>query len=709
MTKQKSLLDDNYSSYWLDDSTKVFDDSIEKNHEDANSIERVVKLASIRRATANFVRILTSNDKIDVKFSSGKTSYTDGKNVVIAADDNPKHFDSMVGLALHEGSHCMLSDFDFLRTINDSQHNGIFYGALHPKIRRMFPLNLNDPYNAEDMETIISIRKYIQFIMNIVEDRRIDSYVYRMAPGYRPYYDAMYERYFFNSDVEKNLKHNPDWRIPTIENYVNWLLMMFSPHFTPRALPGLTKMVRMIDLPNIRKYDNNSFVPAYINWKVEKSNVHYDIYEYDQFSPLWKVANELFIEIIKQAKKFADDNNQPFTLDGSPMKGDMDGSQLELGEENELPNLDAAPGKYNPAKGNKAMEKIRENLKGNMKKKKLNKTQQKQIETMESADARITETSDPIYGKIPCLVTKRFSKDILVSGWFPFTRCSMGYGRDSGTPYMHEDPQSREGVIAGIRMGQILAHRLQLRNDPTITHFTRQQQGKIDRRILAQLGMDIEQVFKRTTVENFRPAMLHLSLDASGSMGGKKWRKVMTVATALAYAAEKVRNLDVVITLRGNIGYSGIPTVAVVHDSRSAGFHKVRQLFPYLSSTGSTPEGLCFASTLEMIEECASTHSVFFINFSDGEPNCSFKHNGKTFDYGGYTAYKQTKAVMNRIREAGVRVMSYFISDYGDAPPEYTGVRKAFTDMYGQDAMFVNVNNVTQVLKTLNKLLLIRE
>jgi hypothetical protein len=284
----------------------------------------------------------------------------------------------------------------------------------------------------------------------------------------------------------------------------------------------------------------------------------------------------------------------------------------------------------------------------------------------------------------------------------------MGYGRDSGTPYMYEDPQSREGVIAGIRMGQILAHRLQLRNDPTITHFTRQQQGKIDRRILAQLGMDIEQVFKRTTVENFRPAMLHLSLDASGSMGGKKWRKVMTVATALAYAADKVRNLDVVITLRGNVGYSGIPTVAVVHDSRTAGFQKVRQLFPYLSSTGSTPEGLCFASTLEMIEECASTHSVFFINFSDGEPNCSFKHNGKLFDYGGYTAYKQTKAVMHRIREAGVRVMSYFISDYGDAPPEYTGVKKAFTDMYGQDAMFVNVNNVTQVLKTLNKLLLVR-
>ena len=99
MTKHKSTSqqDDHYSSYWMDDS------AIEMTSDTSNSIERVVKLASIRRATANFVRILTSNDKLDVKFSSGKTSYTDGKNVVIAADDNPKHFVSMVGLALHEG------------------------------------------------------------------------------------------------------------------------------------------------------------------------------------------------------------------------------------------------------------------------------------------------------------------------------------------------------------------------------------------------------------------------------------------------------------------------------------------------------------------------------------------------------------------------------------------------------------------------------
>ncbi|MFN9901950.1 MAG: hypothetical protein ACK55Z_24845, partial [bacterium] len=55
---------------------------------------------------------MTNDAKIEVAFSSGKDSYTDGKKVVIAAEDDSKYFDSMVGLALHEGSHCLLSDFN---------------------------------------------------------------------------------------------------------------------------------------------------------------------------------------------------------------------------------------------------------------------------------------------------------------------------------------------------------------------------------------------------------------------------------------------------------------------------------------------------------------------------------------------------------------------------------------------------------------------
>ena len=44
-------------------------------------------------------------------------SYTDGKTVTIGSKLDDKLFDPSVGLALHEGSHIKLSDFDFLRNL----------------------------------------------------------------------------------------------------------------------------------------------------------------------------------------------------------------------------------------------------------------------------------------------------------------------------------------------------------------------------------------------------------------------------------------------------------------------------------------------------------------------------------------------------------------------------------------------------------------
>jgi hypothetical protein len=694
-----------------------FDDDINTNEESA-SLERLVKLATIRRAVSNFVRILTSDSSIEVKYSSGKDSYTDGKVVVISADENTDNFDPMVGLALHEGSHCLLSDFPFLKVVSQQDQN--FYAALHPTLRKMVKVTditdavrlSNEYYEIvqKNKETIATLRRYIHTLMNLIEDRRIDSYVYKNAPGYRPYYDAMYTKYFFNKDVEKNMLYNPEWRKPTIENYVNWLLMIISPHFDKKALPGLPKMVNLLDLNNIRRFDSTRMSEVF-TWKTSKETVNNVVgdlyptgtaYDFEQFPPLWKVANELMIEILRRAKFYAEptpeDGNDGF--DGLDLSDDFDSDDME----NEgLPNYDLPQKKFNAKKAQKAMEKMKDVMNQKLKKKKLRRNEEQQIESMDSADADMKESGDPIYGKIPCLVTKKLTKDIMRSHWFPF---SNRWSIESANQMNSDYNPAYKGFLAGLRMGAILANRLQVRNDPTITHFTRQQHGKIDRRILAQLGMDIENVFKRTTVDQYNPVLLYLSIDASGSMHGSKWTQVITVATALAYASSKVRNLDVVITLRGNLG-TGLPTVAVVYDSRVDTFAKAKSLFPHLTASGSTPEGLCYPATLELMESCAKTHTTYFINFSDGEPGCGFSYNGRTFDYGGHSACKQTKGVVNRMREIGIRVMSYFITDgyYGAGNSSKT----AFKDMYGHDAEFVDVRNVLQVLKTLNKLLLIKE
>jgi hypothetical protein len=711
-----------HSSFWINDSSNVFDfdDDINVTEESAG-LERIVKLATIRRAVTNFVRILTNDSSLEVKYSSGKDSYTDGKVVIISADDNTANFDPMVGLALHEGSHCLLSDFDFLRALHTDDM--VFYRALHPTLRKMVRMNDITPdvmLGAEfstmykhNKDSIDTLRKYLHTLMNLIEDRRIDSYVYKNAPGYRPYYDAMYNKYFFNKDVEKNMRHNPEWRQPTVENYVNWLLMIISPHFDSTALPGLDKMVKILNLQNIRRFDSPK-MPVHYNWAANSQDtisanvlgLAYTVpeaYDQVQFPALWTVANELMIEILRRAKFHAESQTEGGSGEGLDGLDIMDESDLDDMEGEGLPNYDIPQKRFNAQKAKKAMEKMKDVMDRKTKKKKLRRDEQEQITTMENAAADMTESNDPIYGKIPCLVTKKLTREIMRSDWFPFAnRWSMdhNYNNDPNRNYGYK------GFLAGLRMGSILANRLQVRNDPTITHFTRQAHGKIDRRILSQLGMDIENVFKRTTVDSYNPVLLYLSIDASGSMSGEKWTQVMTVATALAFASGKVRNMDVVITLRGNLS-SGLPTVAVVYDSRVDSFVKAKTLFPHLHTAGSTPEGLCYPATLELMEECAKTHTTYFINFSDGEPGCGFRYNGRHIDYGGENAYKQTKGMVNRIRELGIRVMSYFITD----GHYYSGSnsKTMFKDMYGQDAEFVDVRNVIQILKTLNKLLLIKE
>jgi hypothetical protein len=732
----------NYSSYWMDFDDGGFDDAAGSRSlasiVESSDTERIVKLASVRRAVANFVRIITNSDKINVEFSSGKDSYTDGTNVVIAAEDDSKHFDSMVGLALHEGSHCLLSDFNINKNLLNRLEWWKFVLAAKPSLREVLGKNYNEGDITHDGKGAAAVRKQVHsmqgvigMIMNIVEDRRIDSYVYKNAIGYRPYYDAMYTKYFFNSDIEKNMKHNPDWRKPTVENYINWLINIFHPQFDRNALPGLSQMVDMIDLKNIRRFDSDARLPDnFSDWKFSNTPAPWIEYwteqkipqysefaraanytlDYDSLPLLWKVGNDIFETIIQYVANYGQEvQKQKGEGEGAgqSITIDVGGVEMEM-DSNKLPNLDinqptvqVKVGKFNDKKAKRAMDKMKQVMQRENRRKKLMQREKKDIELLEQADAKITEAGDNIVGQFPCLVTKKLTQQIMESNVFPFSRYDY---ITNGTRKLVKCDTTEAAVVKGVRMGQVLAHRLAVRNDPQITHFTRQEHGKIDRRILSQLGMDIENVFKRTTVDNYKPVMVHLSLDASGSMSGRKWEKCITVVTAMAYVSSKIQNVEVVITLRGD---NEIPMVAVAYDSRRDTFQKVRSLFPYLRTNGSTPEGLCFKATLDLITECSGEYDVYFINFSDGEPGTSIRRKGEYNSYGGPMAYEHTRRQVQVMRDAGVKVLSYFISDYQDTSRiQYSSAYNPFKKMYGEDAVFINVQNVTEVLRTLNNLLI---
>jgi len=718
-----------HSQYWMDE--ELYDD--EDVTEDGISFARITRLAATRRAVANFVNILTGRNDIIVRYSSGKESYTDGKQVIISADDNPDHFDSLVGLALHEGSHILLSDFTYLESLHDVErqlggygwdtswasrvdvrgindpHTSVLKFLFHPAIAAQLPTpNLNIVEDALRYKTVAAEHlKNVRVLMNILEDRRIDRWVYRSAGGYRPYYNALYERYFFTGEMGKNLKWNPEWREMTIENYINRLLFCFHPDASPEALPGLKELIGLMDLANIDRV-----APGSTAWL---SSFHY----MDQ-PRLWQDANLIYAYILRFAA-LAEQTKQQKGQPAQIPEGML--SQI-LEATNGLPNLDPMdmepqdvegpeltkggkekPRNFNDKRGKSQIQKAKEVLTGNVKKKKAKKQEIEQAAALEQANAKMVDLKgDGIPGG-QCMVTRRLTESMLQQNWFIFA--SLWGGRDTTMARVRN---------AGRRMGQVLVHRLQVRNDPVTTKNTRLPQGGLDRRLLAQLGMEITSVFQKSRVDTYKPAMLHLTLDASGSMSGRKWEKVMTIATALAYVGTKMRNIDTVITLRGG---NDLPMVCVVFDSRKDQFTSWSKWMMKLQPAGSTPEGLCFKATMELILECAPTHDVYFINFSDGEPmfhldtrpigtkrkRGSYHWEGFC-NYGGEVAERHTRAQVQNMREHGVKVLSYYINDHSWQKQEHDRSWAAFKRMYGQDAAYVNVENATEVIRTLNKLLL---
>jgi hypothetical protein len=161
--------------------------------------------------------------------------------------------------------------------------------------------------------------------------------------------------------------------------------------------------------------------------------------------------------------------------------------------------------------------------------------------------------------------------------------------------------------------------------------------------------------------------------------------------------------------------------VSVVYDSRRDQFPKFVQHMRKLEPAGATPEGLCFKATMDLILECKDTHDVYFINFSDGEPSFGYnsdtalgksgKHRGyrEYFSYAGEVATKHTRTMVQQLRDANVKVLSYFITEtYKHSYNGPSAAKAVFQKMYGEDAVMVNVENASEVLRTLNSRLLVR-
>ena len=679
-----------YSSFWMNDENDEYNELFGVTEDKGRDL---VQLASYKRAISNFVNIVTG-DSIPVTFNNKDESFTDGKKVVIGANLTEKNFDIAVGLALHEGSHIKLSDFNFLKNLEVNIPAEVFVLAEKKGFSKY------------------DVIGHLKNLLNYVEDRRIDNYIFKTSPGYKGYYHSMYNKYFYSKVIDRMLLSS-EMREESWESYEARIINLHNKNRQLGALKGLKDIWNTIGLMNIGrlKSSEDAYFVAENVYRIILSNL-------SDFTPEKEDGNSESTGNSKDSENSetgsgsssggSDDN----TMSDEQFEDLLDSVENNSGSSKNMSNDDGSESKELSEAQKKqlqnALKKQQTFLDGDVTKSKMSKKNLNDIKAIDESGASYENVGSGVdksyrYDLKPgkgtkCLVVKKLTKALIESNQF---RCATKYNLDN----YNGDSSWRNNynfVEEGLRIGTVLGRKLQVRNEENTTKYTRKDSGRLDKRLIAELGFGNANVFSQTFVDKFNKVFVHLSIDASGSMSGTKWNKAMTSAVAMIKAADMVGNIEVVVSIRTTHEASGrfssntdVPFIMVCYDSRVDKLVKVKSLFGALDVSGTTPEGLCFEAIMDDLIPSSNTQESYFINYSDGQPY----YGNKEIYYSGHTAEVHTKKMVNIMREKGIKVLSYFIGGDYDSDRD----NKAFTNMYGSDAEFVNVTNVIDIARTMNK------
>lgn len=667
--KKKVQSEKHYSSFWWDDAWATDGGSRFNGYSSgvkvpaSSDLVKLIKLTSYQRAIANFVKIVTKQD-IPVVFG-GATSYTNGKQVTIASDISDKNFDVAVGLALHEASHVKLTDFQALSSYLKS-----------------------DLAPAYDVSTL-------KILVNIIEDRRIDNYIFKSSPGYRAYYHKMYDHYFNNEMVTKSLV-SLSWRNPLItEHYIFRIANLTNPLTDVNALPGLKEIINMIDVKDIGR----------LNSTVEVIDLAH------------KVLNKM-LEQVNTNKSDAqkDPNLEDMSVqsgvtadgDGTPSNGNTDAmSELTADEERKV---------------QQAWNKQKDFIAGEIKKPLSTKGLQSRLEEVSKLDLDLQMVGGDKAG-FQCIIYNLSKKLYLRQLVGLIKKYDISSGEDKiniikqisdlsgaavrsgdslrinnvGLPYFLTGygVRAAESIQRGLDLGSLLGKKLSIRNEERSLVHNRLMSGHIDNKRLSHAGYGIETVFKQIHIDRYKQACLHISLDLSSSMNGRKWEETVQMCTAIVKAATYVQNLRVQVSLRAtqDSGRKEVPMLIFAYDSKYNDIRHYIELMSKFQPVNCTPEGLCFDALMKkgLIIPTSSDCTSYFLNISDGEPGMQ--------NWGGSQAVEFTRTMVNKMRnEMGVNILSFFVTDYSKA-----NLSDSFIKMYGKDAKIVAADDVTNIARELNK------
>jgi len=744
------------SSYWYDEYDTSYD-YLDKYTDWATTTDYTAykktndlyKLSSVRRAISNFVQIVTQKN-IPVTFATKSDSKTDGERVILSADVDD-NFDVSVGLALHEGSHIVLSDFKLLKAMSEVKDR-IYWDkrgiadANAKSVEEGLPLAYPDLDSVDSLikRTIANHTKYttqlseiylstgkigkygiptnevidiISGLTNWVEDRRIDMFIYKSAPGYREYYTSMYDHYFNDKIVTKGIKSD-EFTEETFESYMFRIINLMNESSDLSKLKGLRAIYRSLKLNDIARLKNST----------DSLDLAIDIVaEILKYVPYTK-EGDLNKQQSASGQSNGEQDEESQEGEGQGQSGDEenndsgngigmnpDGINGEQSDSNS--NADAAPtagdvnGKDMLSKSAlqqlaKKFQKQKDFINGNIKKKNVTKTELDKLKDIQESGTELVrvggdyERNGNRVGKgVDCIVVKQLTDKLTESDDFPFT------GKDWQTRQPHR--RFEEEVRKGINLGIILGKKLQIRNESRETVFSRLKKGKIDGRMIASLGYDNENVFYTNEVDQFKKGNLHISIDYSGSMSGDKLRRAITSTVAIVKACQMARNINVQVSARStDSGQRQLPYIVMVYDSRKNSLKDFYKYMSMLQAHNTTPEGLCFEAIQKYLIPTSNDTDSYFLNFSDGQPCYSISHGTDDINYSGFAAAEHTNKQVKKMQASGINVLSYFITDMSEDRFERSSDWEIFKKCYGKDAKYVNVENMMQVAKTMNEMFL---
>ena len=534
------------------------------------------KLVSYQRGIANFVEILTGKS-IPVKYATHGDSKTNGTSIVISSHITENTLDSVVGLALHEASHILLTNFEYVHHFTT-------------KLNRL----TSNPIPSEDISLCF-------LLLNFIEDRRIDHFVYSTSPGYRIYYDKMYERYFFSEEVDNILKKH--YKTPTKDAYLCRIINLFNQNNDLNALPALKDVYNVVDIENINRLESTR----------------------DSLKLAVKIYNLIKPHIVE------DDPNPPSKYEG--------------------------------------IDKQENFLRGKVEKKNLSKSASQQIQKI--AKLKFKETNiegTPVLDlKLDTNLTKSVGLEFVTT--------------NSLTTGMNE-----KCINEGIQLGKKLTKKLQLLNDNRVEKFSYKTRGQLDTKRLPLYSSE-NNLFYTVNKHINQQQDIHLSIDLSGSMLGPKFEKSLKLASALCYCGLKIDGFNFSLSFR-TTNTNGVSAILInAFDSRKNTLKDIK-LLNKLTPSGGTPEGIL----LEYVSKQLPPNSYIF-SITDGSP--SYKNSVES-------SVKHTKECVNRINKIGYKLVSFFVKGTYDKESSY----KNFQEIYKKNGYFIDINNINEVSKSINKILL---